>query len=165
MCKRLGWVDGVVADAEGIVAMLHWFVHALCHAAKVELLVRGPFDCLSSLRRHDWMDPPQDERALDYYALHWVRLAHELRRAPSGMLVGPEEFVSGTGTLVKLRDYSEMSHLDASFIAKNQVNGGVKSDSALRIFSTATSWPRGPAEHQTRALGCLLRHSHHVKSL
>jgi len=107
------------------------FLRELYPDAKFVFLVRSPFDCLSSLKRHNWMDRPQDKRALEYYAQHWVRLASEFRKAPFGMLVRHEDLVSDTGIVAKLQNYLEMDHLDESFIAKSRVKGGVKSDSAL----------------------------------
>lgn len=107
------------------------FLRVLYPEAKFVFLVRNPFDCLSSLKRHNWMDRPQDKRALEYYAQHWVRLASEFRKAPFGMLVRHEDLVSNTDAVAKLQGYLEMVHIDSSFIAKSRVKGGVKSDSAL----------------------------------
>ena len=77
------------------------------------------------------MDRPHDRRALEYYAHHWVRLASEFRRASFGMLVRHEDLVSDTGRVAELQNYLEMAYLDVSFIAKSQVKGGVRNDSAL----------------------------------
>jgi hypothetical protein len=107
------------------------FLRELYPEAKFVFLVRNPFDCLSSLKRHNWMDRPHDRRALEYYAQHWVRLASEFRKASFGMLVRHEDLVSDAGRVAKLQDYLEMAHLYASFTEKSQVNGGFKSDSSL----------------------------------
>ena len=107
------------------------FLQALYPGAKFVFLVRNPFDCLSSLKRHNWMDRPHDRHALEYYAKHWARLANDFGRATFGLVVRHEDLVSDVNTVNKLRDYLEVSNLDSSFIAKSRVKGGVKSDLAL----------------------------------
>ena len=107
------------------------FLQNLYPDAKFVFLVRNPIDCLSSLKRHNWMDRPHDKQALEYYAHHWVKLASEFRRAQFGMLIRHEDLVSDQYTLIKLRDYLEVMELDSAFVEKSRVKGGVKSDSAL----------------------------------
>jgi hypothetical protein len=107
------------------------FLRALYPDAKFVFLVREPFDCLSSLKRHGWMDRPNDKRALEFYANHWVRLASEFRKATFGILIRHEDLVSDPAAVKKLRDYLEMQHIDDTFIAQSRVKGGVKNDSSL----------------------------------
>ena len=107
------------------------FLRTLYPGAKFVFLLRHPMECLSSLKRHGWMDRPNDPRALEFYARHWVRLAGEFRQAPFGMRIRHEDLVSDPSVLEKLRDYLEMQHIDDGFIAHSRVKGGVKNDLSL----------------------------------
>jgi len=107
------------------------FLRGLYPEAKFVFLIRNPIDCLSSLKRHGWMDRPNDPRALEFYAGHWARVAGDFRQAPFGMLVRHEDLVTDPGVVAKLRDYLDMQHIDDGFIGKSRVKGGVKNDSSL----------------------------------
>jgi hypothetical protein len=127
---KLGYTRWGVKEVRSGLATAN-FLRELYPDAKFVFLVRNPFDCLSSLKRHNWMDRPQDKRALEYYAQHWARLASEFRNTKFGMLLRYEDIISNTGTVIELQNYLELSHLDLSFIANSKVKGGVKSDSTL----------------------------------
>jgi len=107
------------------------FLRGLYPEAKFVFLIRNPFDCLSSLKRHGWMDRPNDPRALEFYARHWARLASDFRQATFGMLVRHEDLITDPAVVAKLRDYLGMQHIDDGFIAQSRVKGGVKNDSPL----------------------------------
>lgn len=107
------------------------FLRSLFPEAKFVFLLRNPFDCLSSLKRHGWMDRPNDPHALEFYARHWARLAQEFRQATFGLRIRHEDLVTDPGVVAKLRDYLEIAHIDDGFIAQSRVKGGVKNDSSL----------------------------------
>lgn len=107
------------------------FLRELYPDAKFIFLVRNPFDCLSSLKRHNWMDRPHDKQALEYYAKHWAKLASEFRDPPFGLLIRHEDLVSDVDTVIKLQNYLEMSQLDVSFIRNSRVKGKVINESKL----------------------------------
>lgn len=107
------------------------FLKRLYPDAQFVFLVRNPIDCLTSLKRHNWMDRPKDERALEYYAHHWVKLASEFRTADFGMLVRYEDFISQTSTANSLMSYLGLPEIQTDFISESRVKGNVNNESGL----------------------------------
>jgi hypothetical protein len=78
-------------------------------------LVRNPIACLTSIKRHNWLDRPQDRKALEYYAGHWLRLAQGFRQSGFGMHVKYEDLVSSKAHQEQLGDYLGISSLPRLF--------------------------------------------------
>lgn len=107
------------------------FLHQLYPAAHFIFLVRHPYDCLTSIKRRDWLDRPGDPQALEYYAHHWARLAGEFRAADFGQLVKYEDLVSDTQAQERLGRHIGVADLSGQFTQVNRADWQSHHDQGL----------------------------------
>lgn len=110
------------------------FLRELYPEGRFVFLVRSPIACLTSIKRHDWLDRPNDPHALEHYAGHWVRLAREFRKADFGMLVRYEDLVSSRESQNKLAAYLEIDSLTQQFSESRHVDWQKSHNEALSFF-------------------------------
>jgi hypothetical protein len=110
------------------------FLHALYPDARFIFLVRHPVACLTSIKRHDWLDRPKDPKALEYYASHWARLAGDFRQMDFGQLVKYEDLVSSPETQARLGAYLGLDALPGRFKEVNRADWKNLNDAALSFW-------------------------------
>jgi len=110
------------------------FLQWLYPHARFIFLVRHPFDCLTSIKRRNWLDRPGDAHALEYYGRHWSRLAGEFRQAGFGQLIKYEDLVSSPEAQEKLGGYIGISELAGRFKQVNRADWKSHHDQALGFW-------------------------------
>lgn len=110
------------------------FLRQLYPEARFVFLVRHPVDCITSIKRRNWMDRPDDPRALDYYAGHWARLAGEFRQAGFGQLVKYEDLVTSPEVQERLGGYLGIPELAAHFKQVNRADWKSHHDEGLTFW-------------------------------
>lgn len=106
------------------------FLRKLYPEAKFVFLVRNPFDCLLSIKRHKWMDFQEKRGTIVYFARHWYKLAKEFREADFGLLVRYEDLVSTPETVKKVFNYVGVSKIPPDFIQESFVDWRTSSHQA-----------------------------------
>ena len=105
------------------------FLRLLYPEAYFVFLVRNPISCLNSIKRHNWMDRPQDPKALEFYAEHWLRLSRGFRQVDFGMQVRYEDLVSSKESQEQLGAYLGIDSLPQLFEQARHVDWpGTNSD-------------------------------------
>jgi hypothetical protein len=125
-----GW--GIKEVQSGIEAAR--FLQLLYPDARFIFLVRHPLACLTSIKRRNWLDRPDDPKALEYYAGHWARLAGEFRRATFGKLVRYEDVVSSPATQEELGTYLGNGEFRGRFSEVNHADWQSQHDERLSFF-------------------------------
>jgi len=110
------------------------FLRQLFPQARFIFLVRHPYDCLTSIKRRDWLDRPQDPRALEYYGEHWSRLAGEFREADFGEVVKYEDLVSSPAVQEKVGSYLGVAELASHFKEVNRADWNSHHDKSLSFW-------------------------------
>lgn len=110
------------------------FLRRLYPEAGFVFLVRHPFDCLTSIKRRDWLDRPDDPKALEFYANHWARLAAEFRIAEFGQVVKYEELVSNPEVQDALGRLLGVSELSSQFKQVNRADWKSHHDKTLSFW-------------------------------
>jgi hypothetical protein len=101
--------------------------------AKFVFLVRNPLDCLTSIKRRDWMGHHGDAEPLAYYTNHWSRLAMEFREAEFGYRFRYEDLLNSPQTMGELINYLGIS-LPKGFAEKSRVDWQAENDQPLSFF-------------------------------
>lgn len=122
------FLDAVYARPAEILGYQNWgvkevqsdietasFLRLLYPKARFVFLVRNPISCLNSIKRHNWMDRPKDPKALEYYALHWLRLSQGFSQADFGLHIKYEDIVSSKEHQKELGAYLELDSLPNHF--------------------------------------------------
>lgn len=112
------------------------FLRTLYPEALFIFLVRNPVACLTSIKRHNWLDRPDDPQALEYYAAHWLRLAHDFRQMDFGILVKYEDLVSSPATQKQLGAYLGMDALADRFKEVNRADWKSMNNATLGFWET-----------------------------
>jgi hypothetical protein len=98
------------------------FLRLLYPDAKFIFLVRNPLDCLTSIKRRNWIGRANDRNRLRFYATHWARLAREFRHADFGYLLRYEDLLAQDGIIKQLQDYLEIEGLSKEFAQQSRVD-------------------------------------------
>jgi hypothetical protein len=130
---ELGYEGWGVKEVQSGQEAAH-FLRALYPDALFIFLVRHPVACLTSIKRHNWLDHPKDPKALEYYANHWVRLANDFRQVDFGKLVKYEDLVSSPETQEQLGAYLGISDLPRRFKEANRADWKSMNDAALDFW-------------------------------
>ncbi len=109
------------------------FIKRLFPDAKFIFLIRNPINCLTSIKRRNWMGHHGNADPLIYYANHWRQLAGEFREAEFGHRVSYEDLLSSPNTMDALARYLEIS-LPGDFAAKSRVDWQAENKQALTFF-------------------------------
>lgn len=125
-----GW--GVKEVQSGLEAAR--FLHQLYPEGRFIFLIRHPFACLTSIKRRNWLDRPNDPQALEYYARHWARLAGEFRLAGFGQLIKYEDLVAAAEVQQKLGAYIEIDGLADRFQEVNRADWKSHHEEALSFW-------------------------------
>ncbi len=129
---ELGYPNwGVKEVQSGIEAAR--FMKRLYPEAKFIFLVRNPIDCLTSIKRRNWMGHHGDADPVAYYATHWQKLAGQFLEAEFGFRVRYEDLLSSPRIMDDLVNYLGIS-LPADFAAKSRIDWKAENDSALTFF-------------------------------
>lgn len=110
------------------------FLQTLYPQARFVFLVRDPVACLTSIKRRNWLDRPQDPKAVEFYAGHWARLAGEFRQAGFGQLVKYEELVASPELQQGLGDYLGVGDLRQRFLEVNRADWKSHHEEALSYW-------------------------------
>lgn len=110
------------------------FLRLLYPQASFIFLVRHPYDCLTSIKRRDWLDRPNDARALEYYGGHWARLAREFRASDFGHLVKYEDLVSDPKVQEKVGQHIGIPELPSRFEQTNRADWKSHHDKSLTFW-------------------------------
>lgn len=109
------------------------FMNRLYPEAKFVFLIRNPIDCLTSIKRRNWMGHHGDADPLTYYSTHWQRLAEGFREAEFGFRVRYEDLLCSPQTMEELVNYLGIS-LPVDFAAKSRIDWEAENDQALTFF-------------------------------
>jgi Sulfotransferase family len=131
--NELGYGNWGIKEVQSGQEAAH-FLHTLFPDALFIFLVRHPVACLTSIKRHDWLDRPNDPKALEYYASHWVRLAGEFRQMDFGKLVKYEDLVSSPETQKQLGAYLGLHTLADCFKEVNRADWKSLNNAALSFW-------------------------------
>ena len=107
------------------------FLRRIYPAAKFLFLVRNPVDCLTSIKRRNWMDHPRDVDPLSHFAGRWRRLAEEFRTADFGYSVRYEDLVASPEHLSPLAEYLEIGSIPRDFTRTSRVDWAPANDKPL----------------------------------
>jgi hypothetical protein len=110
------------------------FLRMLYPEALFIFLVRHPVACMTSIKRHNWLDRPNDPKALEYYANHWVRLANDFRQMGFGKLVKYEDLISSPETQEQLGVYLGISAFPGRFKEVNRADWKSINNAALSYW-------------------------------
>lgn len=110
------------------------FLKMLYPRAKFVFLVRHPFACLTSIKRREWLDRPNDARALEFYAEHWTRLAREFRQAEFGQLVKYEELITSAAVQERLGKYLDCEALNRNFKKLSRADWASHNEKSLNFM-------------------------------
>ena len=131
--EKLGFTSWGVKEVQSGLETAR-FLRKLYPSAKFVFLVRNPFACLTSIKRRNWMDRPQDPRALEYFGGHWARLAGEFRSADFGRLVKYEELVATPEVQDSLGNYLGCVELALHFNKLSRADWDSQNDNALSFW-------------------------------
>lgn len=109
------------------------FMKRLYPEAKFIFLVRNPLDCLTSIKRRNWMGHHGDADPVTYYSTHWQRLAGQFREAEFGLQVRYEDLLSSPRIIDDLVNYLGIP-LPADFAAKSRIDWKAENDQVLTFF-------------------------------
>jgi hypothetical protein len=109
------------------------FIKCLYPEAKFVFLVRNPLDCLTSIKRRNWMGHHGNGDPLSFYSSHWQRLAKDFLEADFGYRLRYEDIMSSPETIDDLVKYLEIS-LPADFASKSRVDWHAENDRSLSFF-------------------------------
>lgn len=129
---KLGYPNWGIKEVQSGIETAR-FMKRLYPEAKFVFLVRNPLDCLTSIKRRDWMGHHGNAEPLAYYTDHWHRLAAEFREAEFGYRIRYEDLLSTPQAMDELTDYLGIS-LPRDFAEKSRVDWQAENDQPLSFF-------------------------------
>lgn len=140
------WMDTVYARPAAELGYGNWgikevqsgtvaanFLRQLYPDARFVFLVRNPIDCLTSIKRRNWLGHHGTADPVTYYGNHWTRLAREFREANFGYLVRYEDLLTSSERLDDLSRYLGIA-IAPDFIKQSRADWGAENDSALSFL-------------------------------
>lgn len=109
------------------------FLRQVYPEARFVFLVRNPVDCLTSIKRRDWMGHQGDHEPVTFYAGHWQRLAAEFRGAEFGYRIRYEDLLSSPEAAAGLAKYLDVP-LPLDFAQKSRVDWEAHHQHALSYW-------------------------------
>lgn len=129
---KLGYPNWGIKEVQSGIETAR-FMKRLYPEAKFVFLVRNPLDCLTSIKRRNWLGHHGDAEPLAYYTNHWLRLAAEFRKAEFGYQIRYEDLLSSPQAMDELTDYLGIS-LPSGFAEKSRVDWQAENDKPLSFF-------------------------------